>query len=265
MQIRLFGKTITARFKRIRDDEKARLTVRLFDGEDDGKRDSLIALHVTLSKSDMLSTSFEFEPGNDYPLSAHVAVPPAFLSARLDGRPVHKLARWVVDRIPGDMRVKYSGRSTRIAVHDTALWWQFLVDDAGWTHSRPKWRDGSWHPLGHRLVQSEKVIEQREVLVPMPERSYRAKAQLEEIRVGWDKLPRRFDATKRRVKIDMLEGEQVPHPGKGENSWDCDEDATFGMTTPARTIEDGVGRLVASALRSRIRYGGANWKPEVRP
>lgn len=258
--MRLFGKTITASLWR-RDDEKARITVRVAEGDAE-----LVSVHVSFSVAfSHALAGFDIEPHGDAPFSARIAVPGAYLYADVEGRPFARAARWLVDRIPGDMDMKYSGRSTRIAIHDTALWWSFLVDDYGWTHKRPKWRDGNWHPLGTRCVQSEKVIETREVVVPMPERSYRAKAQLEEIRVGWKKLPRRFDTTMRRVKLDMLEGEQVPHPGKGENSYDCDEDATFGLTTPAYSIEEGVGALVASVLRSRMRYGGEGWKPEVKP
>src|SRR5690606_25314615 len=70
------------------------------------------------------------------------------------------------------------------------------------------------------------------------------------------KRPRWPFATRiRRVQIDMDKDEQIPVMGKGENSWDCGEDATYGITVAADTIEAGVAKLVESILRSRRRYG----------
>lgn len=56
--------------------------------------------------------------------------------------------------------------------------------------------------------------------------------------------------------------EPVPVPGKGENSWDCGENATYGMSCAADTIEEAIGKFVSSTLRTRTRYGGQNWTPK---
>lgn len=160
----------------------------------------------------------------------------------------------------------FSGRDFSISLHDHGVFWRIGGDDMGWSSSTPRWRDGAWHPLGHYMRQGEpELVEEREVLVPMPERSYRAKARLERTRRGFGKLPRTFDRVDYHVTLEMLPGEQIPFPGKGENSYDCGEDAAFGMSAPGRTIEDGVGALIASVLRDRHRRGGANWAPERRP
>lgn len=149
---------------------------------------------------------------------------------------------------------KYSGRDFSLAVHDHAVWWTVGADDAGWASETPRWRQGSWHPIGRNMRQGEpELIEEREVLVPMPERSYRAKARLERTNWGFSKLPRRFDRVDRHVHINMLDGEQIPFPGKGENSWDCGDDAVFSISVPGDSIEDGIGEIVASVLRSRRR------------
>lgn len=160
---------------------------------------------------------------------------------------------------------KFSGRDFSLSFHDHAVWWNVGADDMGWSSKTPRWRDGSWHPLGRNCRQGKpELLEEREVLVPMPERSYRAVARLERTRWGFDKLPRLFDRVDYHVNLKMLDGEQVPFPGKGESDYDCGEDAAFGMSAPGRTIEDGVGELVASVLRSRHRHGGPNWKPQER-
>ncbi len=170
-----------------------------------------------------------------------------------------KILKW----LPSDMGRNYSGRKFSVSVHDFAVWWSLGVDDMGWTSKRPRWRDGCWHPLGHLMRQGEpREVEERAVLVPMPERSYRASARLEQTRWGFTKLPRFFDRIDYHVDLKMAEGEQIPFPGKGESAHDCGDDAAFGIYGPARTIEDGVGRMVASVMRSRVRHGGTNWQPE---
>jgi hypothetical protein len=139
---------------------------------------------------------------------------------------------------------------------------------AGWSREVPKWRHGSFHPLDTLLGRTnceKKVLEERQVLVPMPERAYPATAKLMEY--AW-KRPRWF-ATKRmkRVEIEIPGG--IPHAGKGENSWDCGDDATFGITTgECRSIPEGVGILVGDCLRTRVKNGGWSdyeWKRSPEP
>ena len=60
----------------------------------------------------------------------------------------------------------------------------------------------------------------------------------------------------------MHEGEQIPVPGKGENSWDCGEDATFSLSCPSTTISEAIGEMVKSCMRTRERYAGLDFKPE---
>jgi hypothetical protein len=174
-----------------------------------------------------------------------------------DSKLVRRLASYVADVLfPGDMGSKWSGRSFGIRFFDSAVWWDLGSDDYGWTKGRPKWKDGSWRPLGFNMRTTDPVVvETREVLVPMPERSYRGTATVTEAYWGYAKLPRFFHDKRRHVDINMHDGEQVGVPGKGENSWDCGDDAIFGMSTAERTPEDAVGKLVASALRTRRKHG----------
>jgi hypothetical protein len=62
------------------------------------------------------------------------------------------------------------------------------------------------------------------------------------------------------VDLDMKR-DPVPFPGKGENSWDCGEDASYGFGCAAETLEEGIGKFVASKLRDRGRNGGRGWTP----
>lgn len=160
---------------------------------------------------------------------------------------------------------KYITRATELRVHNWAIWWKLWAPEGEWHSGCPKYRDGSFHPLGHMQRQSEEVIKVEPVEVPMPERTYHGVGILTKTTWGWTKLPRIFDREDLIVEIKMNEGEQVPHPGKGENSWDCDQDATYSSTGPARSIEEAIGSFVGSSLRSRRRHGGRNWRPEVKP
>jgi hypothetical protein len=45
----------------------------------------------------------------------------------------------------------------------------------------------------------------------------------------------------------------IPIPGKGENAWDCGEDAALSMTTPVNTIPEVIGQLVAYVPHVRER------------
>lgn len=55
----------------------------------------------------------------------------------------------------------------------------------------------------------------------------------------------------------------VPIPGKGENSWDCDEDRMFSMSTGiSKTYQEAALSFMDSCLRTRWKYGGTHWLPE---
>ncbi len=109
-----------------------------------------------------------------------------------------------------------------------------------------------------RATHSERIIEERYVMIPMPEKSYKGKAKLFES--TW-KYPRWFSKSVKRVSIDMEEGEQIPHEGKGTCAHNCGRDATFSMTTSdCRSIGAGVGQMVGSILETRVKNGGwSDW------
>lgn len=142
-----------------------------------------------------------------------------------------------------------------IAFHNRAFWWNFCTPKDEWHASTPRWRKGAFHFQDFffgKPTCSTEVVEERDVLVPMPEKSYQATAQL--VRYTWSR-PRWFDKVVIRCEIKVKEG--IPHEGKGENSWDCGPDATYSMTTgECRSIAEGVGRMVGSILRDRVKYGG---------
>lgn len=254
MEFRIFGKRVSVR--RSPEPTKLGVNARVWIDVEDG-------LHTTLQyvfPSNVFNLGVHFDDDED-PLSFRLCVPPLGLYVNFESRALHKIGAFVADALPSDMGKSYCDRDFSLRIFDWAVWWNLGVSQMGWSSTRPKWRNGSWHFFGSHKLQSEKLVYERDVLIPMPERSYRWHAKLYRTTWGFDKLPRLFDRELMRVQLDSRPGEQIPKPGKGENSWDCGEDALFGSTAPACSIEEAVGGVVGSVLRDRKRYGGSEWRP----
>lgn len=168
--------------------------------------------------------------------------------------------RWRYEEVEINVDWNWSG----VNFFDGFLHWNLLTPADSWESKTPKWRNGSFHPLDFVLgdaKHSSRVLEDwRPIVVPMPEASYAGQARIEEAQ--W-KRPRLPWVSKRNVSCEIKMFEPVPHPGKGENSWDCGEDACWGgHFGSSRTIAEGVGAMVASSMRSRLNYGaGFRFRP----
>lgn len=149
----------------------------------------------------------------------------------------------------------------RLSISGGSFGWSFWHDSMGWSSKTPKWRHGSFNPidflLGHREY-SDEIIEEREIEISMPEATYRGTAQLKNAYWKRPRWPWRLKVV--RAEIETPDG--VPFPGKGTSSWNCGQDATYSMTCPADSIEQGIEAFKASVERDRLRYGGPRWKPE---
>lgn len=197
--------------------------------------------------------------GGEREVTAHLAVPGGSYCATF------VMPRWLVERLPWKAHGRKGGwdgvdRNIGIRVFDGAIWLSLWEDGMSWRSDDPWWTRATIR-LDDLLLGKAKYatreISKREVKVPMPEGSYDATATLEHAtwtRPRWPWRP--FSKELLRVKIDVPKG--IGHPGKGENSYDCGPDATYGISTPARTVEEGIGKLVASVLRDRVRYGGGH-------
>lgn len=149
------------------------------------------------------------------------------------------------------------GRKVGVDVHDWIIWVSPWAREDGWSRTDPWWWKFTIAPLDLLFGREAPVAyeqQAREVLVPMPERSYAGRGRiidraLVRPRFPWWPLRREW----RCVDIEVPGG--IPVPGRGENSYDCDDDAFYGQSGPGRTIEDGIGKLVASVLRTRRERG----------
>ncbi len=141
------------------------------------------------------------------------------------------------------------------------LHWKFWAPKDSWDSTTPKWRDGTFNPgdfFFGSSRHSSRVLEEHDVEIPMPEGVYGAHVKLTEATWTWPRWPWAHRVL--RAEIEIPGG--VPHPGKGENSWDCGEDATYSMTCTARNRWEAIAAVVESSMRSRLLYGGKNWRPE---
>lgn len=137
---------------------------------------------------------------------------------------------------------------------------------AGW-NSKDRWwqrREWSFNPVdfafGH-LQYSGQPVETSEDEAAFPERTYKLKVEI--VKATWRRKRWPWWPLKKTLyRATITSDRPVPEPGKGENSWDCGEDATYGLTCTASTRVEAVTQFIESVLRTRARYGGRMWRPE---
>lgn len=157
-------------------------------------------------------------------------------------------------------------REFSINFHGGAMWIQIWYDWLGSSGTSSPWYQNGFHIdpmdiLFGRTDYSEKILEEGNCFIPMPEGSY--EATYKHVVATWTRRRWPFKKQWLRMHIDVPKG--IPVEGKGENSWDCGEDATYGITCVARTVADGIGTLVSSVLHDRKRYGGSYIHRELHP
>jgi len=159
----------------------------------------------------------------------------------------------------------FYGRQLGVSIHDGSVWIDFLTQ-----------RFGEWPPavgkhymfdfvkfiLG-KTKYSKRVLKEFDVEIPMPERIYTAKV---EESISTRKRPRWPQSKKQKYfSFDIAEG--IPIPGKGENAWDCGDDAILGISSNKYDIGSAIGEVVGCILQRRLKYGSKmRWdKPPSSP
>jgi hypothetical protein len=114
-----------------------------------------------------------------------------------------------------------------------------------------------------RTDYTSEPIETHTTTVTMPEGSYDAIVTINRDMWRHRRWPfRYFPRQRTSAYIEVPQG--VPVPGKGENSWDCGEDAIYATGSSSPTVAAAVAQIITSALKTRERYGGKNWRPQER-
>ncbi|MGB3203744.1 MAG: hypothetical protein WBB28_02010 [Crinalium sp.] len=154
-----------------------------------------------------------------------------------------------------------SERDTSIRFFEGLLWINLWHDDGGYEGDRFSWQQIVIHfddiVLGKEVyAQGEK--EYSTAIIDLPEKRY-----LVDIAIypsSW-KRPRWKKVTV--TNVDITPKEPIPIPGKGENNYDQDENASYSATIRASSVEEALTIYTDSILRDRLRHGGEDWIPEA--
>lgn len=121
------------------------------------------------------------------------------------------------------------------------LHWNAWADPNEWNSKDPWWKSFGVFPLekifGTLKVQESTTLEEKDVVIPMPEGAYPAHVKFEEFKFGYSRLPQ-FWSTGYRTHFDF--GFPLPY-GK--------HDSIYGQSMPAESIADGIGKIVGDLMR----------------
>ena len=195
---------------------------------------------------------------HDHALAWNFCIGLVNLYFHLDYWPMHN---WLSHKIKRRDQKYGNGREIGVSVFEGSVMIDLWNDPMEHRFKDPKW----WHIylvpkdiiLGHAKY-SERILRTSRVEVPMPEAVYPATVEMQE--ATW-KRPR-WPWPLRVIRAEITPDKPIPLPGKGENSWDCGEDATHSMTCCATNEQEAVAALVKSVLNDRYRHGGKMWRPE---
>lgn len=169
-------------------------------------------------------------------------------------------------------------REMSISIHGGSIWWNFWVSEewSSWTKNKT-WRKGCWHIVDRikgKHKYERKEIERLEHVLPFFEGNYNVEVIKFQRIDRWPRWP-----TSKTISWEVKAGyykdgvfveKPIPVEGKGENSWDCDEDATWSMSFPGtpyrkdiQTSYDAALYFWHSMMKSRERYGSAKWVPKA--
>jgi hypothetical protein len=175
---------------------------------------------------------------------------------------------YITLELPRALRQRIGYRDERelgVTFHDGALWFKLWNDPHDWHSSTPfsDARSSKRQPVLHlddllfgKVSYRTIDLETQEGTLQL-DGGYEVKARRfmsEWKRPRWP-VPQRI----MRVEIEIPGG--IPIPGKGENSYDCEDDAIYGRTSPAASIDEAAHTLIADVLETRRKRGGVNWKP----
>jgi len=224
----------------------------------------LLNLEWSLGRLNLGSRLTLHSPGGENDLSGNVQVPGVSLFWGITNIPYWR----VVQEKLGLYRPKsaqhpwgqFITRELGWAVHNWKLWIDVWKREHEWSNRDPWWMHTvvDLHPMdllfGHTKYSDGDTIHDVVVDFPMPEKSYKGRVHIQANE--WKRPRWPWPKTVLRAHVDMEE--PIPFPGKGENSWDCGDDALHGSCFPCRTVEEAIGNVVGTVLRNRKRYGGSH-------
>lgn len=160
---------------------------------------------------------------------------------------------------------KYVNRDTSIRIHDWTIWTSVFHDNSSWTKGLPWIKQREFNInipdllLGKFEAHSKEDPKKTRAKIFLDEGSYDVTITMIERWHTRKRWPWRIGAV---LCADVVPDIPVPFPGKGENSWDCGEDAVRAMHSAARSPGEALRKFEESILQSRHRHGHIGWVPE---
>jgi len=183
------------------------------------------------------------------------AVPGVSLHVGVDSVPLSRF----ISKHWGTGEYPFLHRSFRFYIHDWGVWLTLWEDE-----NQSRWSDPWWQRIHHFSIPdfflgksqySNVEIETfQDVLIPMPEGSFRATMTYEIStwkRPRWKPVIRKF--TRIRIELDAPK-----FPGKGENSWDCGDDAIWEMSVEGHSLPKAIGGYVQQVMEYRLKRQGGS-------
>lgn len=173
-----------------------------------------------------------------------------------------KWQQWLSNKIRRRDQKYGNGRALGLELgSDLTLRLSLWEDPMEWRKVDPAWWKLSINLPDFFLGQpaySERNLRTERISVPMPEGIYNGTARFFES--TWKRS--RWPWPTRMVRADIKMDVPVGVPGKGENSWDLDDDAVFSMTTQATNATEAAAAIFNSVMRTRSKYGSKDWLPQ---
>jgi hypothetical protein len=156
-------------------------------------------------------------------------------------------------------KMGYSPRQYGITLYEEYIWFDFHRDDYGFSEG---WKGlhltFDWHKFVFGKTKYETVDHApAKIWIKLPEGEYLADAKMFESTWSW----KRFKKPHKMMRCEVTPEIPVPVPGKGENSWDCDDDAIYCSTFPCESLEEAAVEFAESIMRTRRKYASEDWVP----
>jgi hypothetical protein len=151
---------------------------------------------------------------------------------------------WLPDRREFDVYIA----DWRVQFTPWGRWGEWRASDSWWIRGLSL--DLRRVALGRHVYEAEELA-LVPCHVPMPEGSYPAVATVQRVTRGYTRWLKR---TGQEVQLNIPKG--IPFAGKGENSWDCDDDGLFGIG--GDSIDGAIRNAQNAVSERRQRYGQAS-------
>lgn len=149
-------------------------------------------------------------------------------------------------------------RECRVAVHSWTIWvnlWSKVNESCS---ADPWWVRGVSFDLADfflgRIRYSKEEIKPPPVRIVIDLDGFHYHGTASFYRSTW-KRPRWFATVIESVYIDMDQGHGLPYSGKGENSWDCGDDALYSWGHEGLSTAEAIGHGITTVLKRREQYG----------